>query len=131
MQQTGSLNPISSVDLADANIPAFADLDADGDLDAIFGGPAIMFYYKNTGNANNPSFLVQTGTRNPFNSFNFGGGSSPCFIDLDGERDLDVVVGKKDGDISYLQNSGSAINPAFVQLSGTFNPFNLVSIIKL
>jgi len=48
--QTGTSNPLSSVSIGSGNraVPAFADLDGDGDQDVLIGSySSNMFYYKN------------------------------------------------------------------------------------
>ncbi|WP_219907734.1 FG-GAP-like repeat-containing protein [Aphanothece hegewaldii] len=72
--------------------PTFADIDSDGDLDAVVGAlDGTLLYYKNTGTALAPVYTEQTGTSNPFNDIYVGFFSTPTFADLDGDGDLDAV----------------------------------------
>ena len=88
-------NPLSGVDVGSYSTPTFADLDADGDLDATIGRDVgTIAYYKNTGTATNPAFTQQAGTFNPFNSVDLGDYSNPSFADLDADGDLDAVIGE-------------------------------------
>jgi hypothetical protein len=48
-----------------------------------------------------PTFNEQTGTANPFNGINVGPLSTPTFADIDGDGDLDAVVGGRDGTLKY------------------------------
>ncbi len=74
--------------------PSFADLDGDGDLDAVVGeGDGTLHYFENTGSAIAPVFTERTGAANPFNGVDVGYYSAPSFADLDGDGDLDAVVG--------------------------------------
>ena len=103
--------------------PAFVDIDGDGDLDALFGEDYEILFQRNTGNATAPAFAVPV--TNPF-GLAYVGDSSPAFVDIDGDGDLDFLIGDYYGDIVFQENTGSATAPAFaVQVS---NPFNLVGL---
>jgi uncharacterized protein (DUF2141 family) len=122
-------NPFSGIDIGFFSAPSLADLDGDGDLDAIVGGDlGNLNYYKNTGSTTNPIYTEQIGTENPFNGINIGSRSTPTFADLDGDGDLDVIVGEKDGTLNYFQNTGSNIAPAYIEETGTANPFNGIDV---
>ncbi|KAH8068395.1 calcium ion binding protein [Aureococcus anophagefferens] len=76
--------------------PAFADVDGDGDLDLVVGEhDGILFYYENVGSATSPSYEAVTGAANPFDGIDVGWHSAPAFADLDGDGDLDLVVGEQ------------------------------------
>ena len=70
------------------------------------------------------NYVAQTGTANPLNGADVGTFSKPILIDLDGDRDLDVVVGSSDGTLSYYRNTGTVTNPSYTIQTGTLNPFN-------
>ena len=72
-------------------------------------------YFENTGSAIAPAFTEQTGAANPFNGVDVGTHSTPSFADLDGDGDLDAIVGDSCGTLRYFQNTGSAIAPAFAE----------------
>ncbi len=109
--------------------PSFADLDGDGDLDAVVGEhDGTLHYFENTGSAIAPAFTERTGAANPFNGVDVGFYSTPSFADLDGDGDLDAVVGEHDGTLRYFENTGSAIAPAFTERTGAANPFNGVDV---
>ena len=42
--------------------------------------------------------------------------------------DLDLVVGNKDGVLIYIENTGTSTAPAFVQRTGSANPFDGIDI---
>jgi len=108
----------------DGPVPALGDLDGDGDLDAFVGEYyGIIHYFRNTGTVNNPVFAEQTGTANPLTGIDVGWLSTPTLDDLDGDGDLDVLIGSYDGPISYYRNDGTPTAPVFVQVTDAGNPF--------
>ena len=128
-EQTGAANPFNGVDVGAFSTPSFADLDGDGDLDAVVGeDDGTLHYFENTGSAIAPAFTERTGAANPFNGVDVGFDSTPSFADLDGDGDLDAVVGELDGTLHYFENTGSAIAPAFTEHTGAANPFNGVDV---
>ena len=42
--------------------------------------------------------------------------------------DLDLVVGKWDGSLTYMENTGTSTAPAFVQRTGSANPFDGIDV---
>ena len=128
-EQTGAANPFNAVDVGVFSTPSFADLDGDGDLDAVVGEiDGTLHYFENTGSASAPAFTARTGAANPFNGVDVGAYSTPSFADLDGDGDLDAVVGEFYGTLHYFENTGSAIAPAFTERTGAANPFNGVDV---
>jgi hypothetical protein len=120
----GASNPFITFPGRTFDAPAFADLDNDGDADAVFGdSDGTLYFLKNTGNANAPVFSEQTLAANPFAGVDVGDSSTPAFADIDRDGDFDLVVGSIDGTLSYFENTGTATTPSFAQRSGTANPF--------
>jgi hypothetical protein len=99
--------------------PAFADIDADGDLDAFFGETGgATFLFANTGTTSAPAFSA---TR--FGLPDVGFYASPDFADSDGDGDLDAFIADEYGRTIFAENTGSASAPAFGAPST--NPFGL------
>ncbi len=93
--------------------PAFGDLDGDGKADMIVGDSnGFLQFFKNTGTtqANFPSM-----TTPQYFGIDVGQYSAPFICDVNGDSLNDLVVGKKDGKISYYWNFGTPSNPQFSQ----------------
>ena len=102
---------------------ALLDIDADGDLDAIFGTYAAGTVVQlNTGSASAPNFGAAT--INPYNLANTSYDSSPSFVDIDADGDLDALIGNHTGNIRVQLNIGSANAPDYGEVS--LNPYGLV-----
>ncbi len=86
------------------------DLDGDGDLDMVTGSNyGNLGYFENTGNSNAPTFVQRFYDANPFHLLAIEYSSSPELVDLDGDGDLDVVVGEYSGRILFFRSSFSEI----------------------
>ncbi|CAN5621906.1 hypothetical protein BH09BAC4_BH09BAC4_42280 [soil metagenome] len=131
-QQTGSSNPFEGQgnDENPNAAPTLGDIDADGDLDAVIGtANGNLLYYQNVGTATNPIYSQQTGSANPFGGLapnlraSANANFSPSLGDMDGDGDLDAIVGTAEGTILFFKNVGTAINPIYSQQTGSTNPF--------
>ncbi len=102
---TGGWNDVGS----DAT-PTFVDADGDGDMDMFVGeADGVLNYYENTGTAANASFS-NTPSLNPFGIVDIGSQSTPTFADVDGDGDMDLIVGESDGTINYFENTAALID---------------------
>lgn len=129
-----SVNPfgLSQLDGTSDITPAFADLDADGDVDGFIGGDrsdsnGVFDMYLNTGTPSRPSFSA--GIANAFQILDSRSGFGdfrPTFVDIDSDGDLDLFAANESNKvIDYYENQGSPTSPDFAEAVG--NPFGLVA----
>lgn len=94
--------------------PSFSDIDADGDLDLyVVNGEAHLLFYRNTGSATAAAFSASSSSGLPANLFP----RSVQFADIDGDSDLDAVIGGSDGQVFFFRNTGTPGSPVFSQES--------------
>ena len=81
--------------------PAFADLDGDGDLDLVLGdGYGIRAFINDGG-----TFTPLAGADDPFCGIDVGYFATPALADIDGDGDLDLVVGNYTGRLTTFENT--------------------------
>jgi Ca2+-binding RTX toxin-like protein len=138
-------NPLNGIDLDGKNQVTLADIDGDGDFDAVVSNSETTYYYKygsiyssstsqikyfrNTGTQSQPRFREITGENNPFNDVEPGINPHLSLVDIDGDGDEDAFVGNGTNDISFFRNDGTETNPQFTQINGEENPFDGVDLI--
>jgi hypothetical protein len=129
VERTGIANPFDDIDFGYHRAPVLADLDGDGDLDAVVGGiGGALRYAENTGTTIAATYVERTDGANPFNGIGVGTYSKPSLVDLDGDGDLDALIGEQDGVLNYYENTGTGLAPVYTERTGTANPFDGIDV---
>ena len=103
--------------------PAFGDLDGDGHDDMLVGEiNGFLHYFRNTGGTV-ANFSVMTTPQ--YDTIDVGQYSAPFIYDMNGDSLLDILVGRKDGKISYYWNYGTKTIPHFSKDSVNVNFGNI------
>ncbi len=136
------------IDLGDGSYPSFFDYNLDGLMDLVVGNygyhntgndpTSSLALFENIGTNSNPSFnLIDRNWQN-ISSINLNINLVkpalnlyPCFGDLDGDNDKDMIIGDANGKLHFFENDGnipanfSLSSPNFFQIDiGSFaTPF--------
>lgn len=129
VEQTGSNNTFNGIDKGGNASPAFADIDNDGDLDAFIGNSGgkanpsshISYFENNNGTFSSAGDIITYSN----SGSNYVETPSPTFADINNDGHLDLVVGKRNGQIDYFQNDG---NGNFNKKTGNNNPFDGIDV---
>ena len=105
--------PVRGLDVGEDSRPALGDLDGDGDLDLVVGNSidlaartgAELVFFRNEGTPTAPDLRLETRTLADLDG-HFS--AAPALGDLDGDGDLDLVVGGFDGTLRVFLNDGAA-----------------------
>jgi hypothetical protein len=114
---------ISQIDVGSESATALVDLDGDGDEDILVSNkidPADLsnskvFRYDNVGSPGAPAFQAR-------GEFPLDGAyhNAPTFGDLDGDGDLDMMLGTWRKEVRLLWNEGTVSEPRFVLADSAF-----------
>jgi hypothetical protein len=117
--ETENLSSVSGpINVGSFSIPAFADIDNDGDFDLFIGEfDGNVNFYMNAGTPAEPSFQLMAAK---LGGIDVGSNSAPALTDIDDDGDFDLFVGAKDGTISFFRNAGKAIDSTFSPVGEKF-----------
>lgn len=109
-------------------VPSFTDVDGNGSIDLVLTGTAasgfeirVLFNTAPKGAAAQYSLAGATKWTNPDGRVQPGELITVTDVDHDGKPDL--LIGKNEGTINYLRNTGTAPNPVFQLQNQTFGGF--------
>lgn len=98
-------------DVGSNAFPALADLDGDGDFDALVGhGGGVVVAWANTGSNATPAWTRREDWDPPDD---VGSRAAPALGDVDGDGDPDLLVGSAAGDVTAYRNDGGSGGPAW------------------
>ena len=96
---------------------AWVDVNGDDQEDFVIGTEdGKLKYYQ----ATDEFFEEKTGSNNPFNGINVGERSAPAFGNIDGDSDLELVIGSRDGFLRLYDK----VNGTWTEKTGSNNPWS-------
>jgi hypothetical protein len=105
-------------------MPAFGDLDGDGDADMLLGSETgQLIYFENIANSGEPASFIMSEVN--YQSIDAGSFSTPQLFDIDGDNLPDLIIGEKGGNLNYYHNSGIVSNPAFTLVTDSLGKINV------
>jgi len=120
----GNLNTIQLLNMA----PTFGDMDGDGDADLLVGDYAgNIYHYLNTAAPNaEPQYVLSSLLKNSNNHvIDIGDFAAPQLVDVDSDGKNDLIIGARNGKITYYHNSGSTTVPVFDSITNFWGDVNV------
>lgn len=103
--------------------PTVADLDGDGLPDLVVGTWRDQVqWWRNAGSRVAPRYELADSA---LITLTRGSNTAPAFADLDGDGDLDLIVGEASGQLNLYRNVGTTSAPRFELVSDTFQDIDV------
>ncbi len=125
------------IDMGEAARPVFIDLNYDQKMDLLICNSGFykkqadyksrVYHYENVGSNNNPEYKLIDTDFADLSTYNLGRDLHVTFHDLDGDFDLDMLVGNGDGKIQYFENQGLLPTVDFVLKKANFQNIDVGS----
>lgn len=113
--QTDDFANLSALPGIAAIYPTFGDLDGDSDPDMLVGeNGGGLLYFQNVG-LGTMAFITAN-----YQSIGVGATAAPQLIDVDRDGKLDLIIGRRNGQISYFRNTGTTNTPVFSLITNNF-----------
>lgn len=105
-------------------MPAFDDLDGDGDDDMLLGNAeGTLHFYRNIAPAGGLMEMIYESAN--YQGIDVGNYSTPCLFDLDMDGLPDLVIGEQKGNLNYYHNDGTEEYPAFNLVTDSLGRINV------
>ena len=110
---------VSTLNIGQYITPTFGDLNGDGDKDLIVGcASGVVYFFENTAGAGNTAnFSLSGNVLADSEILDVGLNSAPQLFDLNQDGKLDLIIGERDGNLNYYQNTGTISNPQFTLIT--------------
>ena len=114
----------------EAGTGTLVDLDGDSDPDLVVGqadGTVKLYLKRYPVGYEDGVFIEQSerlGQYDPFDQIDVGSDAIPAFVDLDGDYQVDLVLGRSSGDILVYRNDTSASGLVFSRVKRGYNPLD-------
>jgi hypothetical protein len=114
-------------------VPSFGDLNNDGKKDIILGlENGTLCYLQNTTSGSIPTFSTPITNYQDHigQTINVGQFATPQLFDLNLDGKLDLIIGKKTGEILYYKNKGTLTAPSFELINSNLGNVDVSSSIS-
>jgi PKD repeat protein len=102
----------STIDAGSFSAPAIVDIDGDSLSELFIGGSGgRLFFYRNIGTADAPELLL---ANSRYDLVGVNRYAVPAVADIDGDADLDLILGEYDGKLYLFLNTGDATAPSWL-----------------